>query len=305
MQRRNRSSLRGPTALLAAVLAATTTGAHAQSDAPYYELAAVTIDGKKQVLTRLPITIFAPRISPDGTQIAWEVMDAETRTARITVAERDDLGNRYELPLHDGSTNWAPAWEPDGGRIVFLAQTEARDRIWWQAADGSGAGRHLVDGRSPESWASRWELTYLTRRGNDDYGIHVLDVNTGESRELIDLPGSAEHSSYATRDGRYVAYVSDASGRFEVFVEPLPQTGERVQITTEGGGHPVWSRDGRTIFFDRDAQLFRIGFDPDTGRATGAPEALPIEGFTQGLYRRQFDLMPDGRFLMLFAVDGG
>ena len=301
----NRST-RTTRGLLVVVLGLTAAGtaANAQSGEPYYELTAVAVDGSKQVLTRLPITIFAPRISPDGTQIAYEVIDPEKGSARITIAERDDLGNRYELPLHDGIRNWAPAWEPDGGRIVFLAQTEAGDRIWWQEADGSGGGRHLVDGRSAESWVSRWELTYLTRKGNDDYGIHVLDVNTGESRELIDLPESAEHSSYATRDGRYVAYVSNASGRFEVFVEALPQTGERVQITTEGGGHPVWSRDGRTIFFDRDAQLFRIGFDPDTGRATGPPEALPVEGFTQGLYRRQFDLMPDGRFLMLFAVEG-
>ena len=76
-------------------------------------------------------------------------------------------------------------------------------------------------------------------------------------------------------------------------------TGARYQLTTGGGSHPLWTPDGRSLFFDRDDQMFRLR-DLLT-RAQLTP--LPITGFAQAEYRRQFDLMPDGRhFLMLFPI---
>lgn len=281
---------------------------HAQpTGEPSFELSLVSLTGEREIVGTLPDTVFAPRVSPDGTRIAIEHADFSQGTSSVVVANLSDLDDRYELPLYDGSMNWAPSWSPDGERILFIASGPDGDSIWWQLADGSGSGEHLLDARSAESWADGGEaITYLTLAetpGGRDYGIAKLDIGSGETQTLVDGQGSSEHSSNVSVDGLYIAYATNESGRYEVFVEPLPQTGERVQITTEGGGHPLWSRDGRTIYFDRDARMFRIGFDPATGRASGMAEALPVAGFVQGEYRRQFELMPDGqRFLMLFPL---
>jgi Tol biopolymer transport system component len=295
-------------ASLAAALAFAAPAAQAQpTGEPTFELTLVSLTGEREVVGTLPDTVFAPRVSPDGTRIAFENIDFSKGSASVTVANLRSLDDRYELPLYDGTMNWAPSWSPDAQRILFIASGPEGDKIWWQLANGSGGGEHPLDARSAESWANGGEaLTYLTLAetpGGRDYGIAMLDIGTRETRTLVDRQGSSEHSSNVSPDGRFMAYATNESGRYEVFVEPLPQDGERVQITTEGGGHPLWSRDGRTIYFDRDARLYRIGFDPVAGRASGTAEALPIEGFIQGEYRRQFELMPDGqRFLMLFPL---
>lgn len=294
------------TSLAALLIGAASAGAQTPDAA--YNLTLVSLSGEREIVGTLPENVFAPRVSPDGTRIAYENIDFQNRTGRVSIATLRDLGDRYELPLFSGSMNWAPSWTPDGQRILFIASPPSGDEIWWQLADGSGGAEHLLDARSAESWANGGQaLTYLTLAetpGGRDYGIAMLDIDARETHTLVDRQGSSEHSSNVSRDGRFIAYASNESGRYEVFVEPLPQTGARVAVTSEGGGHPLWSPDGRTIYFDRSGRIFRIGFSPDTGRVSGAAEALPIEGFTQGEYRRQFELMPDGRqFLMMFLIE--
>lgn len=291
--------------LLAAALGAFVQTARAQPS-PSVELALVRLDGSKEVLGLLPGTVFAPRVSPDGTRVAFEIpelqADGNPPVASVWVAELANIAERRALPRSNGPMNWAPLWAPDGERIVYLVNGDAPDKIFWRRADGSGEAEHLVDGRSGEGWTpGGTHLLFLTLTGNGDYGISMLDVSSGTTAELIDFAGTAQHSSNVSRDGRWLAYASNETGRYEVWVEPLPRSGARRRITQDGGGHPLWSPDGRTLYFDRGGQLFSIAMDPTSGAPAGEPLALPIEGFAQGEYRRQFDLLPDGRgFVMLF-----
>jgi len=100
-----------------------------------------------------------------------------------------------------------------------------------------------------------------------------------------------------------MAYASNETGRYEVWIEPLPQTGKRYQVTRDGGSHPLWLSDGQSLYFDRDHQMFRLALNLKDLSAASEPTPLPIKGFAQAEYRRQFDLMPDGRrFLALFPI---
>ncbi len=116
----------------------------------------------------------------------------------------------------------------------------------------------------------------------------------GEPRPLI-ATAANEFGAAATRDGRWIAYVSDESGRPEVYVQPYPLTGRRWQISSSGGTAPHWRADGRELFFvDLQSNLVSIAVDDRAGFVTGPPQKLfPLESWAG------YDVAPDGqRFLV-------
>jgi Tol biopolymer transport system component len=284
---------------------------HAADPAPgAFELALIDMQGHRKVLGTLPASVFAPRVSPDGRRVAFELADApatanQPQPMTLYVAELDNLDKRRALqPSLTTLRNLAPVWSADGDWIVFLASGNGPDSLFRQRADGSIQPRFLVDGRAPEGLYKDGRLSFITRRGDRDYGISVMDLATMKVTARLDQPDSDQHSARISPDGHWIAYASTETGRQEVWLEPLPQTAQRVQLTRQGGRHPMWSPDGRQVYFDQDGRMYRMDvlLDGETPRA-GEAVALPIAGFQQGPMRRQFDLMPDGQaFVMLFPV---
>jgi Tol biopolymer transport system component len=269
-----------------------------------FELALVDVDGTKKVLGRLPATVYAPRISPDGKRVAFETRDLKGSDGfRLWTADLADPAGRRPFPL-TGVANWAPMWTPDGQRLVFIISGDRPDSLYWQRADGSGSAEHLIDTRAAEGWvAGGKQMRFLTLTGNGDYGISLLDMASRQVTRFVDVPGSAQHSSAVSPDGKWMAYASNETGRYEVWIEPFPQTGTRYQVTRDGGSHPMWLPDGQALYFDRDHQMFRLAVNTENMASRAEPMPLPIKGFAQAEYRRQFDLLPNGRqFLMLFPV---
>lgn len=270
-----------------------------------FELAIVDIDGTKKVLGQLPASVYAPRISPDGTRVAFETRDLKGPDGfRLWTADLTNPAGRRPFPI-TGIANWAPMWTPDGQRLVFIISGDRPDSLYWQRSDGTGSSEHLIDTRAAEGWVSGGaQMRFLTLKGNGDYGIALLDMTSRTVTPFIDLPGSAQHSSSLSPDGKWMAYASNETGRYEVWLEPFPRSGARLQVTRDGGSHPLWAPDGRTLYFDRDHQMFQLAMNmQDLTSIGGEPRPLPIKGFAQAEYRRQFDLMPDGRqFVMLFPI---
>ncbi|HYP81401.1 MAG TPA: hypothetical protein VEQ17_14000, partial [Steroidobacteraceae bacterium] len=124
-------------------------------DLPAFELALIDMQGQKKVLGTLPGSVFAPRISPDGTRVAFELADDtlpnQPENRRLYVAELDKLDKRRPLMVTVTTTrNLAPVWSADSEWIAFLATGNGPDAIYWQRADGSVQPSYLVDGRAPE-----------------------------------------------------------------------------------------------------------------------------------------------------------
>jgi Tol biopolymer transport system component len=287
--------------------------AGAPPPAPGFELALVDMQGQKKVLGLLPGTVFAPRVSPDGKRVAFEQLDppagpGEPELQRLYVAELDKVDNRKAMQVTiTARRNTAPVWSPDGDWLAFLATGNGADALYYQRSDGGIQPKFLVDGRAVEGWYDDGKLVFITLTGNRDYGISMLDMNTRKVTRLIDYPGTEQHSSRISPDGKWIAYASNETGRQEVWLEPLPQTGKRVQLTRQGGRHPQWSPDGRQIYFDdQGGRLYRMDVTLGAEPRAGEPVVLPITGFQQGDLRRQYDLMPDGKaFVMLFPVPAG
>jgi Tol biopolymer transport system component len=282
--------------------------ARAQQRLIGFDLMLVDLNGEKTVVGRLPPSVFAPRLSPDGKRVAFETRDRSGPDgARIWIADISNLAARQPLPNPVGPVDWAPMWTLDGQRLVFIVSSEKGDAIYWRRADGTGTPEHLLDARSAEGWMPGGQqmrfLTLKEQSGSRDYDIALLEPSSRTVTPLVGFPGSAQHSSAVSPDGRWLAYASDETGRYELWLEPLPRTGARYQITRNGGGHPVWLPDGRSLYFDHGQQLFTLALNLAAPASSGEPVPLPIKGFAQGEYRRQFDLMPNGtQFLMLFPI---
>jgi Tol biopolymer transport system component len=284
--------------------------AHAAEPGPSaYELALVDMQGQKKVLGTLPPSVFAPRVSPDGSKVAFELADPPATPnapefLRPYVAVLDKLDQRRALQATlTASRNYAPIWSADGDWIVFAAAGNGTDSLFIERADGSIQPKYLLDGRAAEGLYKSGQLAFITLTGDRDYGISLLDMTTRKVTRLIDQAGSEQHSSRISPDGKWIAYASNETGRLEVWLEPLPLTGKRVQLTRQGGSHPQWSPDGSQLYYDQDGRIFRLDLTLGAEPRASDPVALPITGFQQGSLRRQYDLMPDGKaFVMLFPM---
>ena len=286
------------------------TAAHAAETSAAYDLALVDMQGMKKVLGSLPGAA-APRVSPNGKRVAFEQPDSTgvlgPQSLIIHVAELDKLDKRKPLqPTLTTIRNSNPVWSHDSDWVAFVATGNGSDSIFRELADGSIQPKYIVDGKAPEGMYAGGLLTFLTLKGDKDYGVALFDMNTRKTTRF-DQVGSAQYSSALSRDGQWLALTSDETGRPELWLQSVTQPVKRVQLTRQGGAHPVWSPDGSQLYYDQGGKLFRIDvkLDAEAPRAAGEPVALPISGFLQGTIQRQFDLTPDGKgFVMLFPAKG-
>lgn len=242
----------------------------------------------------LPSTTLAPRVSPDGTQIAFDTITG------VWIANLPTLTPMRHLTFFGAY----PVWSTTGDQIVFSSSRRGTQALFTERSDGAGTATMLTrPGRAPESWSRAHYVSFITLTNGGDYDIWSYSPETNRTEGLIAKRGSAQHSSQFSPDGHSFAYASDESGRFEIYVDTFPPTGQRARLTHGGGEHPQWSPDGQRIYFDHENQVFSLGIHVSSPFSATAPQPLPIQGFIQGEARRQYDLVPDGTaFLMMFRV---
>jgi Tol biopolymer transport system component len=258
---------------------------------PSLRLVLVDRAGMMTTVGTPPPSTFAPRISPNGRQIVY---DAE---GQIWIAEVPNFASPRRLAA--GSF---PMWSGDGARVLYIVGGGESQQLFWQAADGRGEAEMLIaSARAPESWSEAAQaLTYITNSGGANYDVWSFSIRDRKSSPIAATADPVEMGSRLSPDGRWVAYEAGQAGTRQIYVEPFPQTGSRSKVTT--GRRPLWSPDGKELFFDRDdAQLYVVPIQTTPTVTVGTPVALPIKGFLQGGARRMYDITPDGKqFLMLF-----
>jgi serine/threonine-protein kinase len=194
-----------------------------------------------------------------------------------------------------------PYWSQDGTRLFF--SKEGTEILMWRRVDADDAGEQLLTPvRAPESRSPDGRILSYVQSVDDLFSAWTLDLMT-RARTQIPDSGPEALGTNISPDGRWIAYQSTKSGRYEVYVQPLGRSGPAVQVTTQRAYRPLWSADMRELFFDDGTrQLFVVPIRTEpTFAVTGPAVALPIKGFVQGgVGRRMYDLVPDGRFLMLF-----
>ncbi|MBY0491818.1 MAG: protein kinase [Gemmatimonadaceae bacterium] len=190
------------------------------------------------------------RLSPDGRRVVAEVY--ESSAAGLWIGSLTD-GARSKL-TRDDMRPQRPIWTPDGQRVAYINASVAPWSVVSQRADGSDAPRVEVQDTTDVSsvlatgdgsaWIYRTSSSAVSR-GN----IRLLRVGERVARPLVETPADERHPALSP-DGRWLAYRSDESGSSEVYVRPFPNVADaRITISTGGGSDPVWSRDGRELFY--------------------------------------------------------
>ncbi len=209
-------------------------------------------DGTREVLDpSLSGTFGAPAISPDGSMIAFEYAPVDGGTQDIWIYDR---GQRtFSRLTFEGDNNRYPFWSADGREVGFSSDRDSIDALYVRPANLSGPTRLLLADADQPLFEGSWtpDGTLLVfRRGTQrisDVGYAAPDAD-GAATLLLDTP-AIERNPSLSPDGNWLAYISDESGRNEVYARPFPGPGGRRQISTGGGRNPVWARSGQEIFY--------------------------------------------------------
>lgn len=240
-------------------------------------------------------------LSPDGSRIALASFAGDSLDIWVFDRARRTLGRL----TGDRAADTAPVWSPDGRRIVFRSDRDGGG-LFTRASDAAddivrltsaGGLYHTPYTFTPDG--SR--LLFVEFR---DYRQQdVLSVRMDGSRivERVLTGPYAELRPALSPDGRWLAYQSDESGRFEVYVRPFPHVQRaRWQVSTRGGSSPMWRRDGRELFFAGGGALMSAAIEAGESFKAGRPQRLFEVGGAEDRLGPLFDLEPDGsRFLVL------
>jgi dipeptidyl aminopeptidase/acylaminoacyl peptidase len=266
-------------------------------------LAWVGRNGEEQVLPPSPRTYQYPRVSPDGRQVALSIVAEETEVWVYDVPKDTFLRLTFE---ENGNT--ALTWSPDGQRIVFRSVREGRFNLYSQASDGSGPAERLTTSdypQSPSSFMPNGQLLAFVEQ-TPETGRDLWLLNLADRRTQPFLKTSHEETMPKfSPDGKWLAYCSDESGRWEIFVQPYPGPGGKWQVSTDGGQEPVWNPRGTELFYRSGRKIMSVNVDSKSNFSVGKPRTL-FEGqyLSTPATFSYYDVSPDGeRFLMLKPVE--
>jgi serine/threonine-protein kinase len=245
-----------------------------------------------------------PRFSPDGRQVAVVVSSTGTNRSDIWVY---DIESAVLSRLTSQATSNAPEWTPDGAHVVYLRDGE----IWRVPADGSGAEEKI--------FASRMSVREVALSHDGRLAVfRVEDPRTRSDLWLLPLGGGTaqrqpsplltsafnEVGARISPNGRWLAYVSDESGRYEVYVRPFAAPGPRVQISTEGGAEPVWTANGARIVYRAAGKFMAASVSFASGVSVTTRQELFEDEFQSSLSRSNYDVDRTGRrFVLMKSVD--
>jgi eukaryotic-like serine/threonine-protein kinase len=247
-------------------------------------------------------------LSPDGSRVAVVVIAGTGLNDIWAIDVARGMTSRVTSGPHGASS---PIWSPEGGELIYDGSRAGRMIFYRKEPRASAVAsvvRDTAERGTPEAWSPDGAIL-LYRTFGAENALWALDVEgTGEPELLL----KSEFSFLGPQispDARWLAYLSDESGRYEVFVEPFRRPGERVRVSRDGGGQPRWRGDGKELFYlSHDGRLMvaAVG-EGASGAEVGMPEVLiPAEALRAVIGApgdEDYAVTPDGqRFLFKTRV---
>jgi serine/threonine protein kinase len=247
-------------------------------------------------------------LSPDEKRVAIDRFDGQTGTYDLWIQKFEgDGASRFTF---DPADDVYPVWSPDGSRIVWASNREGVHDLYQKAASGAGQDELLLKSdyrKFPTDWSQDgrfivyYEIDPKTKRD-----IWILPADRSQKPFPFLQTEANEAGAQLSPDGRWIAYASDESGSYEVYVRSFPDARARWQISTKGGVGPHWRRDGKELFYySADGKVMSAEVGGGTSFAAGAPVALFEFRSGNGVpFIAPFTVAADGqRFLLNTLVD--
>jgi Tol biopolymer transport system component/predicted Ser/Thr protein kinase len=251
--------------------------------------------GKTQPLLAKPDYYNSPRISPDGQRLAVSTTDAW-----VYEWQRDTM-----MRLTFGVANPLPTWSPDGRYIAFRKLGEG---LFWTRSDGGGQPQLLAQSKNlvaPFSFTPDGKrLAFQDTNAATAYDLFTIPLENdgtalraGKPEPFLQTQFNERHPSFSS-DGRWLAYASDESGAYQIYVRAFPDKGGKWQISNSGGTYPVFSRNGRELFFRAEDSRIMVAAYAVKGDSFMADKP---RGWSEkriantGLNGSPYDVAPDGK----------
>ncbi|MHC4507779.1 MAG: serine/threonine-protein kinase [Planctomycetota bacterium] len=254
----------------------------------------------------LPRPYEGVRVSPDGSRLAVTI-SPQRPNFDIWILDKARLTHRQ---LTFDGRSFGVIWTQDGKRVIFTFLPEGQIPLlpMWMLADGGGETEPLAEAKQvTEKPGLRFWITYcLSPDGKYLLGgansIWVLPMEgKGDARPFaVKMDSHQRHPAFSS-NGRWVAYDSAETGQVEVYVRPFPGPGGITKVSTEGGYEPLWSRDGKELFYRCGDKMMALTIETEPELKPGVPKEL-FKGQFRGAptyLGLTYDLAPDGRLIMI------
>jgi eukaryotic-like serine/threonine-protein kinase len=260
----------------------------------------------------------SPRFSPDGTRLAFSRSGRSSQGIFVQDiwVQNLDRNTRSRLTSLQG-VNDSPVWTTDGRSIIFRSVNQPDPGIYMVRADGGGVARrlsNLTTGVFPSSltpdgkWLAIWDNFTGVWTAPVESRQDGLGLGKAESfLKILDPPVGTRATAAFSPDGRWLAYSSLESGQIELYVRPFPGPGGKVPISTTGGTHPLWSRNGHELFYkDRYTSKLMVVSYRVTGDSfvPGEPTVWSEKPALDLGELCSYDVDPDGRVAVILYPDG-
>jgi eukaryotic-like serine/threonine-protein kinase len=233
-----------------------------------------------------------PAISPDGKRIAL-TLQGGTFDVWVYDLVRDTL-----TKVSFGNDDYRPRWSPDGKMLAYDSSKAGNQQVYVKQDIGEASNEVVTDGPENKAlydWTTDGREVIFGRKNKDTgWDIYAASVQGDhKTRLLVEAPFN-QIEARVSRDGNWLAYVSDESGQNEVFVQAINDPGARVQISRDTGSDPRWAHSGKELLYLSKDRLMSVKFAPGTALNPGKPVVL----FEDKRDWSGYDLASDGRLLV-------
>jgi Tol biopolymer transport system component len=269
----------------------------------------IWVDRQGRELETVPTTslvnVLNLALSPDGRKVAVRTLEAQSRNRDVWVIDLvRSVSSRFTF---DAGNENHPLWSPDGTKILYWSDNPNASGMILKNASGAGEADTLLRSKE-ETIVTDWSrdgrfIVYSQTHGTGNSELNYLPM-TGDRKPQVFQRGQFNYGSgVLSSDSRWLAYVSDESGKPEVYVQTFPDHGGKWQISTDGGVEPRWSANGKELFFlSADQRMMSAtvrtspGFEADVPKTLFAARVL----FPGRVVRAHYGVSADGsRFLLV------
>ncbi len=259
-------------------------------------LAKIDLNGGVTVFPAKPQFYIEPSVSPAGNKIALVIQSEKDFDIWVYDILRGTISR-----LTFGGLNRTPAWSPDGTKIAYFSIQGGKSAIMAKRSDGSGDAQELASGLGRtyiHTWSKDGSFLIIDKLMAAQSDIVVVPLVPGKQPWTFLGTKYDEWMGALSPDGKWIAYCSNESDRYQLYIQPFPGGGGKWQVTSEESYEPKWSPDGKTLYYYSPGRFMAVDIQTHPSLVIGKPRQIATyPGFPvdSGV---SYDLTPDGKYII-------